>query len=418
MPRILHFADAHIDISNYGRRDPKTGLPVRILDFLASLDEIITTAINENVDCVIFAGDAYKDRNPAPTFQRKWGSRIMRLSQAEIPTILLVGNHDISPSVGRAHALSEFITLKVPHVRIIDEPCFLSNENLSQLCAAGSTLEMQLIALPWISRSSMTAALDIKTRDIEIIYQEMNVKLSTDLENWLEKADPELPTVLTAHASVEGATFGGERTVSLGKDLVLPRSLVADPRIDYSALGHIHKQQDLNKGNHPPVVYPGSIERVNFGEAEDEKYFVIADITKGKTKLDWRQLKGIRPFVDRFLKLESNDNITEQVKNVLPDTDKLNDAIVRVILDYPRAWDPLIDEPAIRELVKESFEFHFVKQPQTEPRIRLPKNTAIGSLSPEELLDQYWQVSKTPKKEIKVLNELARDILHLDQDPE
>ena len=269
-----------------------------------------------------------------------------------------------------------------------------------------------------ISRSGMTAALDLKTRDIEVIYQEMNKKLSTDLENWIKMADPKLPTVLTSHASVEGATFGGERTVSLGKDLILPRSLVADPRIDYSALGHIHKQQDINKGDHPPVVYPGSIERVNFGEAKDEKYFVIADITKGKTKLDWRQLKGIRPFVDRFLKLESNDNITEQVKNILPDSAELKDAIIRVVLDYPRAWDPLIDESAIRELVKESFEFHFVKQPQTEPRIRLPKNTAIGSLSPEELLDQYWQVSQTPEKEIKVLNELARDILHPDQDHE
>ena len=418
MPRILHFADAHIDIANYGRRDPESGLPVRILDFLASLDEIITTAIDEKVDCVIFAGDAYKDRNPAPTFQREWGSRIMRLSQAGIPTILLVGNHDISPSVGRAHALSEFITLQVPHVRIIDGPCFLTREDLSQLCPDGKSLDLQMIALPWISRSSMAAALDLKTRDIDVIYQEMTNKLSLDLENWFEKAEKGLPIVLTAHASVEGATFGGERTVSLGKDLILPRALVADPRLDYTALGHIHKQQDLNKGNHPPVVYPGSIERVNFGEAEDEKYFVIADINKGKTKLDWRQLKAIRPFVDRYLKLESNDNITEQVKKALPGPGKLTDAIVRVVLEYPRAWDPLIDESAIRDLVKESFEFHFVKQPQTEPRIRLPKNTAIGTLSPEELLDQYWQVSQTPKKDIKILNELARGILHPDQDLE
>ena len=80
MPRILHFADAHIDISNHGKRDPSTGLPIRILDFLSSLDEIVDTAIEEDVDCVLFAGDAYKDQNPAPTYQREWGKRIMRLS--------------------------------------------------------------------------------------------------------------------------------------------------------------------------------------------------------------------------------------------------------------------------------------------------------------------------------------------------
>jgi DNA repair protein SbcD/Mre11 len=83
--RLLHFADAHIDMANYGRHDPETGLPLRVLDFLKSLDTIVDAAISERVDMVIFAGDAYKDRSPAPTFQREWGKRIIRLSQAKIP---------------------------------------------------------------------------------------------------------------------------------------------------------------------------------------------------------------------------------------------------------------------------------------------------------------------------------------------
>lgn len=418
MPKILHFADAHIDIANYGRRDPETGLPLRILDFLASLDEIINCAIKEEVDCVLFAGDAYKDRNPAPTFQREWGDRIMRLSQAGIPAILLVGNHDISPSIGRAHALTEFNTLKVPQVLIVDKPCFLSSEELSRLCPEGKSLDLQLIALPWLSRTGMMTALDLQTRDLDLIYQEMIKKLDADINNWLEGADPKLPIVLAAHASVEGAVFGGERSVSLGNDLVLPLALVQNPRLDYTALGHLHKKQDLNKGKHPPVVYPGSIERIDFGEAGDEKYFVIAEVKQGKTKLDWHKLKNIRPFVDQYLKLTSQDKITDQIKKTLPSSDLLKDAIVRLVLEYPRAWDPLIDEPAIRELVKGSFEFHFVKQPQSEARIRLPKNRAIGSLSPEELLDQYWEISHTPENEIKSLNKLAQEIIHPHQDIE
>ncbi len=418
MPKILHFADAHIDMANYGRRDPETGLPLRILDFLASLDEIINCAIKEEVDCVLFAGDAYKDRNPAPTFQREWGKRIMRLSQAGIPTILLVGNHDISPSIGRAHALTEFDTLQVPHVLIVDQPCFLSGEELSRLCPEGKSLDLQLIALPWISRTGMMTALDLQTRDLDRIYQEMIKKLNHDMDNWLKQADPELPIVLAAHASVEGAVFGGERSVSLGNDLVLPISLVRDPRLDYTALGHLHKKQDLNKGKHPPVVYPGSIERVDFGEARDEKYFVIAEVKQGKTKLDWHKLENIRPFVDQYLKLTSKDKITDQIKKALPPSALLKDAIIRLVLEYPRAWDPLIDEPAIRKLVKEAFEFHFIKQPQTELRVRLEEGQVIGSLSAEELLDKYWEISKTPADEIKELKKLAREIIHPDQDLE
>ena len=130
--KLLHFADAHIDMANYGRHDPATGLPLRVLDFLKSLDTIVDAAIREHVDMVIFAGDAYKDRSPAPTFQREWGKRIMRLSQAKIPTLLLVGNHDLSPAAGRAHAIQEFATLEVPYVRVLDRPQFLGPDEIGR----------------------------------------------------------------------------------------------------------------------------------------------------------------------------------------------------------------------------------------------------------------------------------------------
>ncbi len=99
------------------RRD----LPYRVVDFLKSLDRIIDAAIDERVDLVIFAGDAYKDRNPQPTFQRAWGERMMRLSRAGIATILLVGNHDIAPADHRAHTLQEYATLAVPHIFVADK---------------------------------------------------------------------------------------------------------------------------------------------------------------------------------------------------------------------------------------------------------------------------------------------------------
>jgi len=67
MLTVLHFADAHIDIAGHGRHDPLTGLPLRVLDFLNALDRIVDTAIQERVDLVLFAGDAYKDRTPSPT---------------------------------------------------------------------------------------------------------------------------------------------------------------------------------------------------------------------------------------------------------------------------------------------------------------------------------------------------------------
>jgi len=399
--RLLHFADAHIDMANYGRHDPETGLPLRVLDFLKSLDTIIDTAIAEKVDLVIFAGDAYKDRSPAPTFQREWGRRIIRLSQAGIRTLLLVGNHDLSPAIGRANAIQEFETLAVPHVTVLSRPQFLSADELG--------LPAQVIAIPWIARSGLVAATDISPADSSEVFTNIEERLTDLVNGWLEQADPQLPTILTAHASVQGAKYGSERTVMLGADLVLPGSLVRDARLDYVALGHIHKPQDLNEKSHPPVIYPGSIERVDFGEASDDKFFIIAEVEKGHTRVQWRQLTGVRPFIDRYKQLESPEGVTAVLEGVLPAPEQLADAIIRLTVDYPREWDPLIDEPALRRYAQSAFEFHLIKRPQIESRIRLPANQTVSSLSPLELLNQYWLASHA--EDVDMLQKLAKEII-------
>jgi DNA repair protein SbcD/Mre11 len=403
--KLLHFADAHIDMANYGRHDPETGLPLRVLDFLKSLDAIVDAAISEKVDMVIFAGDAYKDRSPAPTFQREWGKRIMRLSQAKIPTLLLVGNHDISPAAGRAHAIQEFDTLQVPYVRVLQKPELLKPDDLWGL-------PIQVIAMPWISRSSLMANLDMGTTNTEEVFSNIEARISGLVEDWINEADKSLPLILTAHASVEGAKFGTERMVMLGSDLVLPTSLVKDGRLDYVAMGHIHKPQDVNEGSYPPVIYPGSIERVDFGEIEDDRYYVVADVARGETKYEWVQLEGARSFIDRRTVLKSAENVTEVLKSALPKPREISGSIIRLTVEYPREWDSLIDEIALRKYTEDAFEFHFVKRPQMEARIRLPADQTVSSLSPIDLLDQYWRATKADESnDVGALQKLAQEII-------
>jgi exonuclease SbcD len=401
--KILHFADAHIDMANYGRHDPETGLPLRVLDFLKSLDTIISTAIDQKVDLVIFAGDAYRDRTPSPTFQREWGKRIIRLSKAGIRTLLLVGNHDISPAMGRAHAIQEFETLDIPFVTVLARPQFMS--------AAELGLPAQVIAIPWISRSGLMAATDVTSIDNLELYKDIETRLTDLVHTWLDRADPSLPIIMTAHASVQGAKYGSERTVMLGADLVLPGSLVRDPRLDYVALGHIHKPQNLNENAHPPVIYPGSIERVDFGEAEDDKFFIIAEVNRGKTAVKWQKLEHVRPFIDCQLSIQSPDNVTDNLKSALPEPAAMIGAIVRLTVDYDREWDTLIDEPALRHYTESTFEFHLIKRPRIETRIRLPGDQTVASLHPAELLDKFWRASHIAEDEAEALQKLAKEII-------
>jgi exonuclease SbcD len=97
--RLLHFADLHIGMENYGRLDPATGVNGRVLDFLHRFDDLIDYGLEHEVDLVIFAGDAFKIRNPNPTYQRAFARRVKRLAEAGVPVVLLVGNHDLPTMV-------------------------------------------------------------------------------------------------------------------------------------------------------------------------------------------------------------------------------------------------------------------------------------------------------------------------------
>lgn len=399
--RILHFADAHIDIANYGRHDPQTGLPQRVVDFLQSLDQIIDAAIAEQVDLVLFAGDAYKDRNPQPTFQRAWGERMMRLSRAGIPTLLLIGNHDIAPAEHRAHTLQEFATLAVPHIHVADKLHLWRPEELGA--------PVQVLALPWVTRSRFLARHDMSGKTHEDVHDAILERIYDGLETALTRdVDPSLPLILTAHASVQGASYGSERLVMLGQELVLQRGLVCDPRFDYVALGHIHKHQSLNE--QPPVVYPGSIERIDFGEAHESKGYVLAEIERGRAT--WRFVPlETRPFIDHPIRLDGADGFMDIIMKQLPSAERIAGAICRLRLEYPYEQEALLDERAIRERFEGAFDLRLVKHRTGDKRVRLPEGIAVESLSPYELLILHWQTANKSEAEVEALGQLAQEVL-------
>jgi exonuclease SbcD len=203
---------------------------------------------------------------------------------------------------------------------------------------------------------------------------------------------------------------------------VLPGSLVKDPRLDYVAMGHIHKAQNLNgpgpdpkdktAHNHPPVIYPGSIERVDFGEARDDKYFVIADVARGETEVKWHKLKHIRKFIDCYAQLKSAEDVTAQLIKALPKPDKMVDAIVKLTVAYPRDYEKLIHESELRAYTAETFEFHLVKRPQINLRVRLAEDESIAGLPPLDLLKKYWEADHvSDPAEVEALQRLAAQVL-------
>ena len=266
--RILHFADIHIGVENYGRTDPETGLSTRLSDFLAAYDEVVEYALGHDVDLVLFCGDAYKSRDPSQTHQREFAKRVARLAGAGLPVFLLVGNHDMPHVLGRATALEIFQTLDVSNVHIGDT---LRTHRIET--KAGP---VQIVAVPWVRRSVFLSQDDSRGLSPDQVNEAIQERLARAIQQQAEDLDASVPAIFSGHLTVSDATTGSERTMMLGRDYVLVRSSVALPQFDYVALGHIHKHQIL--GNNPLVVYAGSLQRVDFGEEKDPKGFCIVDI--------------------------------------------------------------------------------------------------------------------------------------------
>ncbi len=122
----------------------------------------------------------------------------------------------------------------------------------------------------------------------------------------------------------------------------------------------------------------------------------------------------MRPFLDRRVHLQSDENVTGVLKSALPKVKEMDGAIVRLVIDYPRELDTLIDETTLRKFAEKAFEFHLVKRPQSEARIRLPGDQAVSSLTPLELLDIYWRATKI--EDTDALQDLARGIIAGDEE--
>src|SRR5580658_7913631 len=120
--RLMHFADVHFGVENYGRFDPETGLNSRLVDFREALKKAIRIALDADIEIALFAGDAYKTRDPNQTHQREFANCLSLLTSRGIPVVMLAGNHDIPNTRGRANAIEIFGALSADRIHIIDVP--------------------------------------------------------------------------------------------------------------------------------------------------------------------------------------------------------------------------------------------------------------------------------------------------------
>ena len=123
-------------------------------------------------------------------------------------------------------------------------------------------------------------------------------------------------------------------------------------------------------------------------------------------------MEHIRPFFDCTITLSAEDqDITTLVQEALPPLEQIKDAIIRLVIHYPRVMESLIDEKAMRSYSAEALIFQIIRRPVVETRVRIPADQMVSDYSPLELLELYWKTIDMDPTDRKIMNELAIEIL-------
>jgi exonuclease SbcD len=406
--KILHLSDIHIGSGfSHGRINPKTGLNTRLEDFVNTLSLSIDRAINEPVDIVLFGGDAFPDATPPPYVQEAFACQFRRLADAKIPTVLLVGNHDQHSQGNGGASLCIYRTLAVPG--------FIVGDTIKTHRIITRKGDIQIITLPWLTRSTLLTRPETEGLSLAEVNDLLIKKLEPVLEGEIRQLDPHIPTILLGHLMVDRANLGAERFLAVGKGFTIPISLLIRPEFDYVALGHVHKHQNLNPSNNPPIIYPGSVERVDFSEEKEEKGYVFVEVEKGKVAWEFCSLPA-RPFCTIEVDVSEKDEPQSVILKAIAKKE-IKDAVVRLIYKICSEQLEAINTSALQEALKSAHSYTIRPELASQlARPRLPELGVGSSLDPIDALKTYLTSRDDLKEMMADLLEAAHSLLESDRD--
>ena len=269
---------------------------------------------------------------------------------------------------------------------------------------------VQVITLPWLTRSTLLARPETEGLSLAEVNQLLIERLRVVMEGEIRRLDPNVPTVLLGHLMIDNACYGAERFLAVGKGFTIPLSLLIRPCFDYVALGHVHRHQNLNASNDPPVIYPGSIERVDFSEEKEDKGYVMVELERGKVQWEFCPLP-VRSFCTINVDLA---NAADPQAVLLKAIEKKNiqDAVVRLIYKLRSDQIDLIDSATIHQALSPAH--NYTIQPELVSQLARPRVPELGtsnSIDPLEALKTYLDNRSDLKDIANGMLEAAQQLL-------
>ena len=271
--RILHTSDWHMNerLKAFERQP----------DIVARLEEIAGYLDEYNVDVMIISGDMFSKSTRMNELRKAMDdvSRIFKPFLLRGGTIVAVsGNHDNEDFFS---ILSTMFNLAAPdnsnrawphpscRLYMVSKPSILLLSD-----RAGLNVQFVLFPYPTVSyylKDGNTVYTTLEERN-QLLHDRLKKRLD---EMQMKYINDHLHNVLVAHIHVRGSQLHTPYHLSESDEIIYEQGEIP-ASWDYVAYGHIHKPQAIS--NRPYIRYAGSIERLNYGERDDQKSVVLVDI--------------------------------------------------------------------------------------------------------------------------------------------
>ncbi len=344
--KIVHTSDWHV-----GRR--WKGLQ-RLDELAAVLDHLAAFIEEHAIDLVLHTGDVFESRNPPAEAEQLVNRFLVRVGRTGAHMLIVAGNHDDPLRLDARSLLTELV-----NVQILGRPRPASRGGTRTIETRRGEKAV-VAALPFASPGAWVSALDLAGEEASARSQYARM-FALAVKDLCGDFRPDAVNLFMAHTHLEGALFGdSERRVHLGEDWAAsPQALPSTA--SYIALGHIHKPQEIAAP--VPAFYAGSLLQMDFGEAGEEKSFIVVTASPGKpATVEHVPYVGGLPLVDiraslAELEAAADDYRTGWLRVTVPLTEQDPDLNRKVRELLPnalvvRAELPEAEEPADIRLEK------------------------------------------------------------------
>ena len=314
--KFIHLSDLHLGI--------------RVNDFSMSedqryiLDRILDLIDREAPDGVIIAGDIYDKSMPPAEAVAMFDDFISSIAERKVKTFIISGNHDSAERIAFGSRIMNAGGIYLSPVY---------NGDIKPVAMEDEYGTVNIYMLPFVRPSAVRAFYpdddtDSYSSAVETAVKHMN-------------ADFSQRNIIITHQFVTGAVRSDSEDISVGGTDNVSADIFAD--FDYTALGHIHKPQNIGTER---IRYCGTPLKYSFSEAKQDKSVTVVELgKKGDVDVrtveliplrDMTELKGSYDELMKKSFYEGTGYTEDYVHITLTDENDIPDAVSKLRLVYHR----------------------------------------------------------------------------------